>query len=290
MTAATKVLVTGTSGQVGRALRDSLPPDIEWLQPPARIDIADRTAVAKAVEALRPTLIINAAAYTAVDKAESDRENAYAVNRDGAGNVAAAARAVDARLIHISTDFIFNGRKGAPYQADDATDPLSVYGDSKLEGERAVQAVLGESALIVRTAWVHYPGGANFVRTMLRLMRERPEVRVIADQIGTPTHAGSLARALWSLAAVGASGIHHWTDSGIASWYDFAQAIRENGIRAQPQQAWARVIPIETDGYPTPAKRPGFSVLDKRKTWDLIGIGPHWRESLDADMARYLSA
>ena len=275
-----RVLVTGQQGQLGRALRDRLPPGVEWLQTGARLDITDAEAVSAAVAGLKPQLIINAAAYTAVDGAENDAGTAQRVNADGPRLLAAAARDVGARLVQVSTDFVFDGGKGKPYLPGDATSPLGVYGRSKLEGERHVQDLLGDNALILRTAWLYYPQGHNFVKTMLRLMREREEVRVVADQIGTPTHAGGLADAIWLLQAQGARGIHHWTDAGVASWYDFAQAIRELGRRQEPQASWARLTPIRTSDYPTPAARPACSVLDKAQTWAAVGVPPHWRERL----------
>jgi len=280
-----RVLVAGGSGQLARALRDTLPAGWNWLQPAQRLDIRDGAAVHATVVALRPQLIVNAAAYTAVDKAESDVDEARRLNRDGPRHLAEAAAAVGARLVQVSTDFVFDGQKGRPYLPGDATAPLGIYGLSKLEGEQAVQAVLSESALIVRTAWVYYAGGNNFVRTMLRLLRERPELRVVADQIGTPTHAGGLAEAIWALAAAGAGGIHHWTDAGVASWYDFAHAIREIGLQLQPQASWGQVVPIRTEDYPTPARRPYYSVLDKTATWALTGRPPHWRDQLQQQLS-----
>lgn len=279
-----RVLVTGSSGQLGRALRDTRPATVDWLQPEARLDIADPDAVARTVAQLRPAVIINAAAYTAVDRAESEPELARRVNGQAPGWLAEAAKAVGARLVQVSTDFVFDGQKGSPYRPGDTTAPLGVYGASKHEGELAVRAVLGEQALILRTAWVYYRGGANFVRTMLRLLGERPEVRVVADQIGTPTHAGGLAQAIWALLAADARGTHHWTDAGVASWYDFAEAIRELAQRIEPNTRWGRVLPIRTEDYPTPARRPSYSLLDKTATWALTGLPPHWRERLAAEL------
>lgn len=279
-----RVLVTGTRGQLGRALRDSLPAGIEWLEAGVeRLDIADRDAVTAVVQRLKPDLIVNAAAYTAVDKAETDADAAFRTNRDGPAHLAEAAKAVGARLVQVSTDFVFDGRKGRPYLPADATAPLGVYGRSKFEGEQAVLEILGDDALVVRTAWVYYPGGGNFVKTMLKLMQERPELRVVSDQIGGPTHAGGLAQTLWQLAAVGAHGLHHWTDAGVASWYDFAHAIRALGIRQRPDVRWARLTPIRTEDYPTPAQRPAYSVLDKTATWAITGVPPHWQDRLAAN-------
>jgi len=282
-----RVLVAGGSGQLARALRDTLPTGWQWLQPAQRLDIRDRAAVRAAVAALQPELIVNAAAYTAVDKAEGDADEARRLNRDGAAHLAEGAAAVGARMVQVSTDFVFDGSKGRPYLPDDATAPLGVYGRSKREGEEVVQDVLGDAALILRTAWVYYAGGNNFVRTMLRVLRERPEVRVVADQVGTPTHAGGLAQAIWQLQTAGAGGVYHWTDAGVASWYDFAQAILEFGRAQEPQATWARLLPIRSEDYPTPARRPAYSVLDKTATWAITGVPPHWRERLQLALARW---
>jgi dTDP-4-dehydrorhamnose reductase len=279
----TRVLIAGTKGQLARALRRSLPPDVQLIQPPQALDIRDRELVLRITEAQRPDLIVNAAAYTAVDKAESDADAARLLNRDGPVHLAEAAATVGGRLVQVSTDFVFDGCKGLPYLPSDAPSPLSVYGQTKLEGEHAVLETLGDRALVLRTAWVYYAGGANFVRTMLKLMRERPEIRVVADQLGTPTHAGGLAQAIWQLAAAGASGIHHWTDAGVASWYDFAHAIQALGRQQMPEAAWARLTPIRTEDYPTPARRPACGVLDKTATWTITGVPPHWRDRLAAD-------
>lgn len=286
MSGTLRVLVTGQQGQLGRALRATLPPGVEWLQPEvSRLDITDAAMVRRAVASLRPDLIINAAAYTAVDAAEAHADEARRVNRDGAAVLAAAAGDAGARLIQVSTDFVFDGRSSVPYLPRDATAPLGVYGRTKLEGEQVVRETLGDRALIVRTAWVYYAHGGNFVRTMLRLLRERPELRVVADQIGTPTCAAGLAVALWQLQAADATGVHHWTDAGVASWYDFAQAIREWGQQAAPERPWARLLPIRSEDYPTPARRPAYGVLDKTATWAITGVPPHWRERLAQRLA-----
>jgi dTDP-4-dehydrorhamnose reductase len=194
--------------------------------------------------------------------------------------MAEAARTAGARFVHFSTDFVFNGKSNIPYGRDAAPDPLSVYGRTKLEGERRVAATAA-NALIIRTAWVYAADGANFVNTMLRVMRERGRVRVVADQLGSPTHASSLARATWALVAARARGIHHFTDAGIASWYDFAVAIAEEGGAAGLLDRAPNVEPIPAADYPTPARRPAYGVLDKQATWEAIGYIPaHWRTEL----------
>lgn len=274
-----KVLVTGAGGQLGRALVAQAPEGVEVLpRASAELDISDRAAVVALVERERPRLIVNAAAYTAVDRAESEPERAAAVNEAGVANLVGAAVGLGARVAHVSTDFVFDGSASRAYAVDAPTAPLGVYGATKLAGERHLR--LGD--LCVRTAWVYAAEGANFVRTMLRLMAEREEIGVVADQIGSPTSATDLAGALWSLALGGSSGTFHYTGSGVASWYDFAVAIRDEGgaLGLLPATA-ARVKPIATADYPTPAKRPAFSVLDTRETAKALGeAAPHWRHSL----------
>jgi dTDP-4-dehydrorhamnose reductase len=276
-----KVLITGAGGQLGQALQSSAPAGTHIVAfGHAALDIADASAVSAAVVQHRPDLIINAAAYTAVDKAESDVMAARAINATGPANLAFAARDARARLVHVSTDFVFDGVSGMPYRPDAPTAPLGVYGATKREGEEAVFSAKPD-ALIVRTAWVYGSTGGNFVRTMLRLMMERDEVRVVADQIGTPTFASGLAGAIWALDEAGATGIHHWTDSGAASWYDFAVAIQEEALALGLLSRRASVLPIPTTAYPTPARRPHYSVLNKEATFALLGRpAPHWRENL----------
>jgi dTDP-4-dehydrorhamnose reductase len=282
-----KALITGAGGQLATELLASPPEGWTVLAiSEADLDIRDAAAVEAAVARAAPDLILNAAAFTAVDRAETEVELAWAVNRDGAAHLARAARAVGARFAHVSTDFVFDGETTRAYRPADAPAPLGVYGASKLGGEIAV-AEAAPDALILRTAWVYSPHGGNFLKTMLRLMAARGEVRVVADQIGTPTSATTLASALWGLALAGARGIHHHTDSGVASWYDFAQAIGEDGHAAGLLAAPPRVIPIGTADYPTPARRPAFSVLDKTSTASILGGPfPHWRVALREVLSR----
>ena len=278
-----KVLVTGAGGQLATALVKLAPAGAEVAAlSEAELDITRREAVLARVGEAKPALIINAAAYTAVDKAESDAARAAAVNADGAGNLAAAARGCGARLFHVSTDFVFDGNQSRPYRPEDAPNPLGVYGRTKLAGEEAVRQAFGADAFILRTAWVYAAGGHNFVRTMLKLMSERGEVRVVADQVGTPTWANSLAQALWAAAAQPAvRGTHHWTDAGVASWYDFAVAIAEEGLVRGLLKHGPVVRSIATADYPTPARRPAYSVLDRGSAEVLLGIKPvHWRVNL----------
>lgn len=275
-----KVLIAGSAGQLGRALQATAPAGTILLAPPeAEFDILDAAKVRATVEAARPDLVVNAAAYTAVDKAETDADTAEAVNGTAAGSLAAAAAAVGARFAHVSTDFVFDGRSADPIAPDAAPAPLGVYGATKLSGERQV-AASHPAPLILRTAWVYAAQGNNFVHTMLRLMRERPEIRVVADQVGTPTHADSLARAIWALDAARLSGIHHWTDAGVASWYDFAVAIHDEALALGLLERAVTVVPIRTSDYPTPARRPAMSVLDKGSSWAITGPAAHWRAEL----------
>jgi dTDP-4-dehydrorhamnose reductase len=277
-----KVLITGSGGQVGRALTAHAPSAAEILAcSHSDLDIGDSAAVLAAVRRHAPDVIINAAAHTAVDRAESEPELAARINTEGARNLALAAREQGVRLLHISTDFVFDGTQSTPYRPDALTNPLSVYGRTKRAGEEAVLALLPERSVVLRTAWVYAAQGRNFVRTMLRLLAEKGAVRVVADQVGTPTDAGSIAHILWKIAAAsGLTGIHHFTDAGVASWYDFAVAIAEEAGRIGLLSGNLSVTPITTAEYPTPARRPHYSVLDRSSLAEL-GIAPvHWRVRL----------
>jgi len=280
-----RVLVTGAEGQVGDALCASRPPGVDVVAVARRdLDITDAQAVDAAIARHRPQWIFNAAAYTAVDRAESEPERARQVNSVGPETLARATIGIDCRLLQISTDFVFAGRDPIPCATDAATGPVNVYGATKLEGEQAVARVLGARALTVRTSWVYAARGTNFVRRMLELMRTRESLGVVQDQVGAPTWARSLAACLWSLAiARDAGGVHHWCDSGVASWYDFAIAIQEEALARGLLERKIPVRPIRTDEYPTPARRPAYSVLDTRATAQLAGWTPeHWRQNLRA--------
>lgn len=273
-----KVVVVGAAGQLGRRLVATAPRDIILIPLDRRdLDIRDEHAMFALMNAEKPDVIINAAAYTAVDKAESDEVNARQVNGMAVGSLAAAAHAVGGRLVHISTDFVFDGSTGSPYPPDAPTNPLNAYGRTKLEGE----VCAGPDALIVRTGWLYGSTGGNFVRTMLSLMASRPEVRVVADQVGTPTYATTFASALWTMVQAGVTGIYHYSDAGVASWYDFAVAIQEEALKLNLLEAKVSVWPVATEDFPVPARRPSYSVLDKRSTYALLGrSAPHWRENL----------
>ena len=252
------------------------------------ISVTDQAQLLPAVINFNPDLVVNAAAYTAVDKAEDDREVAFAVNRDGAATVAAAAQAADAPLIHLSTDYVFDGSKQAPYVETDPTNPLGVYGESKLAGEIAV-TTCAKNHVILRTSWVCSPIGHNFVKTMLRLARERDEVAIVDDQWGAPTFAADLAAAIVSigdkLASVDDgsqfSGIYHAASAGETTWCRFAREIMvQSGAKGGPA---CRVRAIVSSEYPTRAKRPQNSRFDCSKLKQVFGIGlPAWQTSLDA--------
>ncbi|WP_413664514.1 dTDP-4-dehydrorhamnose reductase [Microbulbifer sp. CNSA002] len=279
-----KILVTGKNGQLGRELHRLCPVEHKLIGlSREELDITDRSAVESVVEKHRPNLIINAAAYTAVDKAEKEQDLAFAVNTIGASNLAEICKNLSVRLIHISTDFVFDGKKSSPYLITNKLNPLGVYGASKAEAEVAVQNVLPE-AVIVRTAWVYSADGNNFVSTMLRLMSDRKILGVVADQIGTPTWTGTLAKVLFILAEQkSVKGIFHCTDLGVASWYDFAVAIFEESKKFGliPSDKELSIDAIRTEDYPTPAERPSYSVLDKSRLIHELEVElPHWRESL----------
>lgn len=278
-----KVLVTGAGGQLASELQLSVPAGVTLsVLGRSALDISNAAQVERVLAGLRPDAIINAAAYTAVDKAEADYERALEVNGEGPAHLARAAQQYGARLVHVSTDFVFSGEACMPYLPSAPAQPAGAYGRSKRVGEEQVQAILGEQATVVRTAWVYSRIGNNFVKTMLRLMRDRDRLGVVADQVGTPTWANGLAVALWRLLErPQVTGILHWTDAGVASWYDFAVAIQEEALEIGLLERKIAVAPIRTVDYPTPARRPAWSVLDKTSTWQALECSaPHWREAL----------
>jgi dTDP-4-dehydrorhamnose reductase len=273
------VLVTGGKGQLGQALQFVAAdyPDIHFhFASSAEADITDKASITAVFEALKPDFCVNAAAYTAVDKSESEPEKAALINVTGAQNLADVCKQFNATLIHISTDFVFDGTKQSPYLETDQTNPQGVYGLTKLQGEHAIEKA-GGKYFIVRTAWLYSQFGANFMKTMLRLAAERDTLNVVDDQIGTPTHAVDLARAIATiiLSNKTAYGIYHYSNEGVASWYDFAEQIfAVNGVSIN-------LNPIPTSQFPTPAKRPAYSVLDKSKIKRTFGLAvPNWQISL----------
>ena len=273
------ILITGCNGQLGSELRAI---EKEYAQyrffntSHQELDVTDHVAVAAYVEEHEIDGIINCSAYTAVDKAESDIDNCKAINTEAPANLSMAIEKRGGWLIHVSTDYVFDGTKHTPYNETDATCPNSVYGSTKLAGEESAMK-LCQHTMVVRTSWLYSAFGNNFVKTMIRLGHTKDELGVIFDQIGTPTYASDLARAIMAAVEHGVvAGIYHYSGEGVASWYDFTKAIhRLAGITD------CQVNPIHTSEYPTPAKRPAYSVLDKTKIKQTYGIRiPHWEESL----------
>jgi len=270
-----RILLTGASGQVGWELRKTLAPLGEVRSfDRYGLDLADVSTLVATVRSLQPRIIVNAAAYTAVDNAQDERDMAFAVNATAPGVLAEEAKRIGAFLVHYSTDYVFDGAKAAPYVEDDPTGPINVYGESKLAGEQAV-ANSGCRHLIVRTSWVYGPRGRNFYLTMLRLAKERPELRVVDDQLGAPTSSLAIARATAELLPKGIEGLYHMTAGGETSWCGFARAILRRAGLATP------VVPIRAEDYPTPARRPRSSRLDcSRLARDTgVALAP-WEDAL----------
>lgn len=274
-----KILVTGSYGQLGNSLRKVFDkdPDIEATYTDYdTLDITDREAVARYMADNRFDIVVNCAAYTAVDKAETDEILASALNTGAVGNLGESAARTGTKVIHISTDYVFSGEGFRPYAENDEPYPQGIYGRTKLEGEGLLTSFC-QDAMIIRTAWLYSEFGKNFVKTMLNLAETHPELRVVCDQIGTPTYAGDLAEAIHAIVKHDkwVPGIYHFTDEGVASWYDFAEAIFEEAGKK------VKVNPVPTTEYPTPAKRPLYSVLSKGKIKSTFGITiPYWRDSL----------
>jgi dTDP-4-dehydrorhamnose reductase len=284
-----KVLLFGATGQLGWELQRICPEDVSLISCDfPEVDFCSQNSIRQCIQTAQPDIIINAAAYTAVDKAEQEPDLADKINHLAVRYIAEWCNQHHIRLIHISTDFVFSGRHFKPYTPDDNPGPESVYGKSKLKGEQAILKTL-ENALIIRTAWLYSIHGHNFVKTMLKHMKEKTELHVIEDQIGTPTWAFGLARAIWTALRQKVKGIFHWTDAGVASWYDFSAAIQEEGLSAGLLDQVIPILPVPTHAFPTPAKRPHYSVLDKTTARQTLGILPvHWRVQLRA-MLRDLS-
>jgi dTDP-4-dehydrorhamnose reductase len=286
-----KVLITGKGGQLAWELVRLAPQAFEIISVGReQLDISNENQVVDFIDSTKPDLVFNAAAYTAVDHAEKDSVTAYAVNELGVKYLAQACKKINARILHISTDFIFDGTSTSPYQTDAKPDPLNVYGASKLAGELALNEILPQASVIVRTAWVYSANGNNFVKSMLRLMQEKPQLGIVYDQVGTPTWAKGLAQWLWTIAAKPeVTGTYHWTDAGVASWYDFAIAIQELALDKGLLKSAIPVLPIPTSAYPTPAKRPAFSVIDKTSAEKVSELNTtHWRKQLSAMMDEIL--
>ena len=275
------ILVTGANGQLGREMQrlSAVSPNNYTFTDVAELDVTDAGAVRQAVAQTRAEVIVNCAAYTDVERAEDDEPTAELLNHKAAGNLAAAAKATGATLFHVSTDYVFDGTAHLPYTEDAPTAPLGVYGRTKLAGERAV-AESGCKYLTFRTAWLYSEYGNNFLKTMLRLTAEKERLNVVFDQAGTPTYAGDLAMTIFSIVEggyfAGNEGLYHFSNEGVASWYDFAAE-----IAAAAGHDKCRIRPCRTAEFPTKAARPAYSVLDKSKIKETFGLEiPHWRESM----------
>lgn len=289
------ILVTGANGQLGMELRDLASNQSSFsfvFLSREELPIENDEAIKSVFEKYRPQYLINCAAYTAVDKAESEKEQAFLINSAAVGILARNCKEFDTQLIHISTDYVFNGKANAPYHEDSPTDPVNMYGASKLDGEN--QALTNDPAvIIIRTSWVYSSYGKNFVKTMLRLMNEKKEISVVNDQFGSPTYAADLAEGIIGIikkihadsSSGNYAGIYHYSNDGLISWYDLALAIKElSGSNCI-------VHPIPTSSYPTPAKRPLYSALDKTKVQDIFKIElKDWKQSLAACIKKTLKS
>ena len=287
----THILLLGASGQVGQALLRSAPRGVTVVAPSsADVNLRNAQSIRACVREFAPGVIINCAAFTRVDDAEVETESAYAVNADAPRVLAEEAFRINARLLHISTDYVFSGGN-APFATDAAVAPLSVYGASKLAGE---QAVLGSkaNAAVVRTSWVHSGGGVNFIATAVRVLRNGNVMRVVDDQVSTPTRASSLAAALWVLAdKQNLQGLLHFTDAGVASWYDVADCVLETLASVNAAPVSAAVVPVDSSAFPRPAQRPRVSLLDKHSSWAALGLTPpHWRAGVITSTHELLNA
>ncbi len=303
-----RVLLTGASGQLGHELIKSCPEHVDLVAcDRSRLDLSDADACKTIVEIHRPDWVLNAGAYTAVDRAEQEPRLVNVVNADGPAALAVALATNGGRMLQLSTDFVFDGQQGIPYQPQQPVAPLGVYGASKAAGEVQVQKALGDRAYLLRTSWVYGPFGSNFLLTMLRLHQAKAAagepLAVVADQVGCPTSTFGLAAACWRLiqraSQLQGDGIQeqqlpsilHWSDAGAASWYDFAVAIGELAVAAGLLEQAAAVIPITTADYPTPARRPCYSLLACSASSAALGLEPqHWREALKAVIAVLASA
>jgi len=286
-----KIAVIGANGMLASMLCDSAPESVTLYRfDLPELDITDGEQVSKTLTAVNPDVVINCAAFTQVDACETQRETAFQVNGEGPGHLATVARKIGAVLVHISTDFVFSGAGTIPYVEDDITEPISAYGESKLQGEQAILASGLSDYYIVRTSWLYGPNGSNFVETIIRLANEREELGIVVDQIGTPTYTADLANAIWTLVntvtnnsspVTAPYGIYHYSNSGVCSWYEFACAIVEQLRNDNVPLKIKELKPITTAEYPLSAERPSYSVLSKEKYVQVTGEEvPDWRYSL----------
>ena len=287
-----RILLLGASGQVGGALVRSAPPSDTVIAPTsAQLDLSRADDLRAFVRDTAPDLVINCAAFTRVDDAETELDAAHALNAEAPRILAEEVVALRARLIHVSTDYVFDGATGAPYRIDSNTNPINAYGATKRAGEVAILAS-GANASIVRTAWVHSGGGVNFIATAVRVLSRGNIMRVVDDQVSTPTRAEHVASALWALAQKpNLRGVLHYTDGGVASWFDVANCVLETLQSRGAAANGAAVVPVDSTAFPRPAKRPPVSLLDKHSSWNALGVTPqHWRVGVVASTHELLDA
>jgi dTDP-4-dehydrorhamnose reductase len=284
-----RALITGARGQLARELAATAPSGVD-LQSVSRAecDITQLQIVEKVFESFRPDIVINTAAYTAVDAAEENEELAFRVNARGAENVAKAAKLVRAQLIHISTDYVFDGTRSTPYPPDAPTNPINVYGASKLEGEKLTLRAM-PNAVVVRTSWLYSATGKNFLISVLKALRGTRPLSVVSDQEGCPTSAHEFGLAIWKMSSVSLRGIYHWANTGSGSWYDFAREIARIAQQLGLSDEGPEILPVTTEEYPRPANRPPYSVLDTKKLAEFLEASPSaWQQALRSDMVRDL--
>jgi dTDP-4-dehydrorhamnose reductase len=282
------IIIIGADGQLGRALEEIKPETISLKAfSKLEFDITNFQKSRELVKEIQPELIINAAAYTAVDKAEDEAEKAYSVNAYGVENISKISRDQGIKLVHISTDYVFDGKSNRPYNEGDSTNPINTYGDSKLKGEQLALDILDKKLLIIRTAWLYSHEGPSFLNSIIHLLKEKNSVNIVEDQIGTPTSAINLAKAIYKSIETDLQGVFHYTDAGVASWYDFACAIKDNLDNQYIGNETANIYPIVSKNYKTIADRPMYTVLDKtaiRNAADIEVI--HWKKALEEEIQR----
>ena len=283
-----KVLLSGGCGQLGKALLKSKPKETNLKAcSKSELDICNLEQSRKLIRRYAPDIIINAAAYTAVEKAEEEKEKAYSINADGVRNLSNISLEENIKLIHISTDYVFDGFSNSPYKESDETNPLNIYGKSKLQGEQIASQILGDQLLILRTAWLYSIDSASFLKTMINLLMKKESFNVVDDQYGTPTRTASLARAIYQSIENNISGIFHFTDLGDTTWFGFASAIRELMLEKDPSLNLGVIKPISHKDYPSKMKRPSYSILDKDKILSQIKDGHlHWKDSLELEIKK----
>ncbi|NLV23544.1 MAG: dTDP-4-dehydrorhamnose reductase [Deltaproteobacteria bacterium] len=290
MGAPIKLVLIGANGMLGQTVQEALPVGYELVAGNyPQVDLLQPSLVAKILQESSPDIIVNCAAHTAVDACEKEQELALHINGEGPGLLAALAKKLAAVLVHVSTDYVFDGASSIPYREEDDTGPQSAYGRSKLAGEQAILERGLERFFIVRTSWLYGPHGKNFVETILRLAGEKEEIRIVADQIGSPTLTDDLAGGLFRLLKTELFGVYHFSNEGKCSWHEFACAIVEGARQRGAKLKVERIVPIRTEDYPLPAPRPAFSLMDKGKYRAATGCDvPHWREALGRYLDRRL--